>query len=81
MIHGTSIFSTADLRNESGKLLAKIKIDDDELDCDVMQDNSVYDENNLTSDIRIRFNNGSIEHRTVKTNLLYDFHHEKNVNW
>lgn len=81
MIHGTSIFSMADLDDLSGYLFAKIKIKGIEYKCEIKQDNSVFDENDLTSDILRLDEYGEKIYDTVKNSRLYDFNHTKHSQW
>lgn len=81
MIHGTCVFSMADLDDLSGYLYGLIKLKGIEYKCEIKEDNSVYDENDKTYYIKRKCEDGSVVDETVKHNKVYDLQHSNKKLW
>ena len=80
MISG-SIFSMADLNAPSTYLYAKIKYQGVECNCEIKEDNSIYDAEDETSEVLIKLPNGTVKNETVKTSKLYELDHSNVKRW
>ena len=78
MIHGTAVFSTADLGNYSGRLYGKYKDRYGEYDIECLEEN----QENGTTYCRIRgIGNEPDDYKDLKTSKLYDLRHSDKYLW
>lgn len=74
MIHGTSVFSTADLSDDSGYLYGKIKMRGIVIDIECLLEN---EEEGTTL---VRFKDSGLREE-VKTSKIFDMYHSNSKTW
>ena len=74
MIHGTSVFSIADLYGSNGHLYGKYKKGKEILDIECLEEN----EPDGTTYVRIKYPDG---YDTIKTTRIYDLFHSDEKLW